>query len=111
MVPEQKGENKMKTSIVILAIIWFAISPIFANNLMLHSSLQKFKVGDLVYICNEDPKDNTPLCITDYSSKIIAVKYFVYGNEYEYQVQVYSDKPIESWNTKWWVIQKYVHKW
>lgn len=101
----------MKRFIIVLIIMCVITFSIFANNLIFENNVQKFKVGDLVYICNDDSKDNTPLCISDYPSKIIAVRYFNYGGGYQYRVQVYYDKPIKNWNTKWWVIQKYIHNW
>jgi hypothetical protein len=75
------------------------------------SNGNKFKINDLVYICNEDINDSTPLCITDYPSKVIEIRYIINNkSKYEYRLKVYADKDTK-WNSKTWVDEKYIHKW
>lgn len=72
----------------------------------------QFKVGAQVYICNEDKADPTPLCITNYPSEVLEIRY-TYKGYYEYRVKVYADgtNGIANWNPKWWVKEKYIHLW
>jgi hypothetical protein len=75
-----------------------------------YGATPKFKTGDLVYICNEERIDPTPLCITNKASMISEVRWADDKACYQYRIKVYADKDTR-WNNKWWVIEKYVHKW
>jgi hypothetical protein len=61
---------KLNKTVVAVGI---ALICLYGNMILAFNS--KFQVGDLVYVCNENViSDGTPLCITNYSSKVINIR-------------------------------------
>jgi hypothetical protein len=94
------------TFVLSMAVFYTAPAPTPKVN----TSIAQFNPGDLVYICNEDRSDPTPLCITNEASKVLEVRWSDDRNCYQYRIKVYA-KENTGWDAKWWVKEKYIHKW